>query len=426
MTRELLIHSMAEFAPITLPLLEAVSAKTVCEIGAEHGGNSKVLYEWLKTKNGKLISIDPKPSHAFMQWMLSTNNVVQHVPKLSHTAIPEVGAVDAWFIDGDHNWYTVYNELLLIREVSRKQNRPLMVFMHDIGWPWGKRDLYYAPDQIPENFRQPYTWDEGVTLDSAETIQGGFRGHGAFAVALKEGGPQNGVMTAIDDFTKKYPGEFCFAYVPAVFGLGVMFDLNHPQANLIAAMIAPFHNNTLLENLELNRLANYLKVIEWQDRTNGMELANNSAQAPSMTRSPEQQTAAANPAPAPVAQQNTNANEANTTENRMAEFESKTVTLLNYLNDHQSETNVWDNVRREMYQDQETLSQFTQYLSLLLNVPQSPDALKLIAALEAVCHAYGKNIALANQKFSQLVSQYANSPLIVSAFRHANQITESV
>lgn len=425
MTRELLIHSMAEFAPITLPLLEAVNAKIVCEIGAEHGGNSKVLFEWLKAKNGKLISIDPKPSHAFMQWLLSTGNIVQHVPKLSHTAIPEVGAVDAWFIDGDHNWYTVYNELLLIREVSRKENRPLMVFMHDIGWPWGKRDLYYAPDQIPENFRQPYTWDEGVTLDSVETIKGGFRGNGAFAVALKEGGPQNGVMTAIDDFTKKYPGEICFAYVPAVFGLGVMFDLNHPQANLIAAMIAPFHNNALLEKLEINRLANYLKVIEWQDRTNGIEPVKRAQPAPSMAR-PQESSTVTNIPPAPLPQQSVEEKQASASENRMADFESKTVSLLNYLNDHQNQADVWEQVRKEIYQDQETLVQFTQYLSLLLNVPQNADALKLIASLEAVCHAYGKNIALANQKFSQLVSQYANSPLIVSAFRHANHITESV
>ena len=28
--------------------------------------------------------------------------------------------------------------------------------MHDVGWPYGRRDLYYAPEQIPEEFRQPY------------------------------------------------------------------------------------------------------------------------------------------------------------------------------------------------------------------------------------------------------------------------------
>ena len=50
MERNLLIHSMSLFAPITLPILELVQARVVAEIGAEHGGNSKLLAEWLKQK----------------------------------------------------------------------------------------------------------------------------------------------------------------------------------------------------------------------------------------------------------------------------------------------------------------------------------------------------------------------------------------
>ena len=65
--------------------------------------------------------------------------------------------MDAALIDGDHNWYTVYNELQLLAEVAREAGAPLPVLiMHDVGWPYGRRDLYYAPEQIPEEFRQPY------------------------------------------------------------------------------------------------------------------------------------------------------------------------------------------------------------------------------------------------------------------------------
>lgn len=39
----LLIHSMAEFASITLPILLAADVHDITEIGAEHGGNTCVL-----------------------------------------------------------------------------------------------------------------------------------------------------------------------------------------------------------------------------------------------------------------------------------------------------------------------------------------------------------------------------------------------
>ena len=104
--------------------------------------------------------------------------------------------MDAALIDGDHNWYTVYNELRLLREVARDAGAPLPVMiLHDVGWPYGRRDLYYAPETIPEEFRQPYA-------------QAGMRPDAQAAHAVRrrastrpcttpqvEGGPRNGVMT---------------------------------------------------------------------------------------------------------------------------------------------------------------------------------------------------------------------------------------
>src|SRR3990167_606395 len=250
MEKNLLIHSMAEFAPITLAVLDVVKARQICEIGAEHGGNSKLLYQWLQTNSGQLISIDPAPSRDFINWLPTTNNAVKHIAKLSHEAIPEVKIADVWFIDGDHNWYTVYNELILIRECAIKENKPLLIFMHDVGWPWARRDLYYNPDHIPAEYRHPFTWQEGVELDNPGVIKGGFRSHGAYAAAVSEGGARNGVLTAIEDFIKLHKDQYCFANIPAVFGLGVLFDLTHPCADQIAAVLLPFHNNNLLQRLE--------------------------------------------------------------------------------------------------------------------------------------------------------------------------------
>lgn len=274
----LLIHSLAEFASITLPVLEAAGVRSVCEIGAEHGGNSTVVGEWLAGRGGTLLSIDPAPGAAFLDWVAEHGEVARHLPSTSLAAIETAGAHDAWFIDGDHNWYTVFNELTLIHRVQRAADRPLLVMLHDVGWPWARRDLYYAPQRIPEDFRQPHSFELGVTRGSRAAIRGGFRGCGAFAVALEEGGPRNGVLTAVEDFVAGIEEPLLWAHVPGVFGLGVLFDREHPAAGEIAQLLAPLHDHPLLARLEANRLANYLKVIEWQDRA--AAAAHRSAGAP--------------------------------------------------------------------------------------------------------------------------------------------------
>lgn len=265
MAESLLIHSMAEFACITLQALELAQARAVCEIGAEHGGNSAVLADWLEQRDGRLTSIDPAPSPAFVKWLARHARSVQHIGQSSIEAIPTLTAQDAWFVDGDHNWYTVYHELTAIHRLQRSAERPLLVFLHDVAWPWSRRDLYYVPDRIPAEYRHAYTWDHGVTLGNPLPIRGGFRGCGAFAFAIQEGGPKNGVMTAIEDFVADHPNEMCWAHVPGVFGLGVLFDCGHPAASDLGALLVPLHNHPLLKRLEANRLVNYLKVIELQD-----------------------------------------------------------------------------------------------------------------------------------------------------------------
>jgi hypothetical protein len=266
MNEPLLIHSLAEFACLTLPALDAAGARRVCEIGAEHGGNSTVLGEWLARRDGQLLSIDPAPSEAFLEWVRTHGSLARHLPALSLDAIEQVGAHDAWFVDGDHNWYTVFNELTLIHRVQRREGAPLLVFLHDVDWPCARRDQYYAPDRIPVQYRQPHSWDLGVTRASPAAIQGGFRGCGAFAVALQEGGPRNGVLTAVEDFAARHGEDFFWARIPGVFGLGVLFDRSHPAAEAIVTLLAPLHDHPLLARLESSRLANYLKVIELQDR----------------------------------------------------------------------------------------------------------------------------------------------------------------
>lgn len=267
---ELLIHSMSEFAELILDGFDIVGACNIAEIGAEFGGMSQHLADYAAEKGGHFTSIDPAPQPEFMAW-LAANHRVTHIPALSIGAIPQLSDVDVWVIDGDHNWYTVYNELKAIHGVCCRDGKPFLAFLHDVAWPWGRRDLYYAPGTIPEAFRHAHDYDGGTILGQPGlTPNRGFRGGGAFAAARHEGGPCNGVLTAIEDFhadCRQRGEDLVYAHVPAVFGLGVLFSAAAPWAGELAQSLMPYHQNKLLKTLEENRLRNYLAVLDWQDRT---------------------------------------------------------------------------------------------------------------------------------------------------------------
>ncbi|HTU10079.1 MAG TPA: class I SAM-dependent methyltransferase [Allosphingosinicella sp.] len=265
----LLIHSMSEFSEIIVEAMDLAEVRAICEIGAEFGGMSSVLADYAAAHDGQLTSVDPCPKDEFVQWAAEHPDV-RHVAKTSFDAFDELGNIDAWVIDGDHNWYTVYNELKRVDAISTRDRKPLLAFMHDVAWPWARRDLYYAPERIPEAFRHPYSFEGGVTLDYPGVIQDrGFRGHGQFACAVHEGGPCNGVLTAVEDFIDEVRNEgrgIAFARIPAVFGLGILFDTDAEWAPALSELVIPWHENRLVGRLEENRLRNYLAVIDWQDR----------------------------------------------------------------------------------------------------------------------------------------------------------------
>ncbi|MCK0129429.1 class I SAM-dependent methyltransferase [Erythrobacter sp. F6033] len=266
----LLIHSMSEFSAIIMPCLKEAEAANITEIGSEFGGMSRELADHCEEQGGMLTCYDPEPDPSFSEWA-EGSSAVCHVKQPSLDALETAGPADAWFIDGDHNYFTVFNELVHVDRICCEADRPLLAFLHDVSWPCARRDFYYAPSRVPADWRHPHSYDHGVVLDDDGVLKGrGFRGSGSFAVALKAGGPRNGVLTAVEDFIAKADTEerpLYYVHVPAVFGLGIIFDADAPWAEAIAQFLLPFHQNPLIARLEENRLRNYLEVIDWQDRT---------------------------------------------------------------------------------------------------------------------------------------------------------------
>lgn len=262
---DLLLHSLAEHRETILGTLGIAGARRIVEIGTEDGHMTRALLEHVDACDGELVCVDPSPS-AEAEALLASHPRARLERGRSLEVLPRLAAADAYLVDGDHNWHTVRNESEIVWARTRAAGRPFLALYHDVGWPWARRDLYYDPAGIPPAFRQPHTFDHGVAPDEPGVVAGGFRGEGRWACALTEGGPRNGVLTAIEDFVAGREERFRWALVPAVFGLGVLFESDAPWADALTRGLLPLHLHPLLDRLERNRIELYLRVLDWQDR----------------------------------------------------------------------------------------------------------------------------------------------------------------
>jgi cephalosporin hydroxylase len=207
---------------VIAPVIKASKARRVVEIGALRGETTVQMLDGLSA-DVELHVIDPLP-------LFDPAEHEQRFPgryffhrDISHNVLPSLPPVDVALVDGDHNWYTVFHELEMLSGTARAAGEPLPVLiLHDVGWPYGRRDLYYEPSRIPAEFRQPYRqkgmdpnlkklWDEGgmnATLHNAEM----------------PGGPRNGVMTALDDFVEGHNRPVRRLLLPFYFGLAIVVE----------------------------------------------------------------------------------------------------------------------------------------------------------------------------------------------------------
>ncbi len=202
------------------PLLDAAKASTVVEIGVDKGDNTRLLLERAKQTHGVVHAIDPLPAIDVAEWQAEYHSLLHFHRERSHDALPRLGPVDAALIDGDHNWYTVRSELDLLTSPSDAGSAPPpLVIAHDVGWPYGRRDMYYDPNAIPEQHRRDPV-QEGILPGEPKSVPWGFNYW--LWNARNEGGPCNGVLTAIEDFVAASPESWELVVVEGFHGLGVL------------------------------------------------------------------------------------------------------------------------------------------------------------------------------------------------------------
>ncbi len=242
--------SLLHNAEILLGCLDAVEARSVAEVGAFMGELTRLLMRWADTVGGTVVAIDPSP-HRDLEQLERERHDLQLIRETSHEALAHMPLTDAIILDGDHNYYTLSEELRIIWERTQSEERRLpLLLLHDVTWPHGRRDDYYEPDRIPSEHRQPIAPDTAVYPDEEGTRYSGLPYR---YPAQHEGGPRNGVLTAAEDFAAEHP-EVHLAVVPAFFGLGVIWDRSSPRVAALTEVVGPWDRNSLLERLERNRV----------------------------------------------------------------------------------------------------------------------------------------------------------------------------
>jgi hypothetical protein len=214
------------WSKVIRPILEAAQPDLVVEVGAAAGVHTRRLAKYCRAHQVALHVIDPV--QRFEPADLG-DGVVFH-RGLSLDVLADVGAVDVALIDGDHNWYTVNHELQLLQRTARSAGRPTpLAICHDVCWPYGRRDLYYDPATIPAEYRQP--WERAGIVPGRSALSPD-RGLNAYlANAMHEGGPRNGVMTAIEDFIGIANEPLELTVLPVLAGLAILAPGSRLNAN---------------------------------------------------------------------------------------------------------------------------------------------------------------------------------------------------
>lgn len=248
------------------PVFDVLRPRKVVEVGSDFGHNTRHLAAWCAKHGAVVHVVDPAPKYDVDEWTEQYGDSIVFHRSLSLNALGRIGPADILLIDGDHNWFTVHSELQLAARQARKAAASMpVVFLHDVLWPYGRRDLYYDPETIPEAYRQPHA-RRGMRPGTPELLErGGINAH--LWNSIYENDLRNGVMTAVEDFLADNDEVMEFLLVPAVHGLAVILPKarldEHPALrDLVDQFRLPDRVRDLVEMVESERIESVIELQE--------------------------------------------------------------------------------------------------------------------------------------------------------------------
>lgn len=218
------------------PLLDEIRVRTMVEVGSEEGLHTRRLLPYVQARKAHLHVIDPEPLYRTQQFRQLYGSCATLHERLSHNVLPLIDEPDVVLLDGDHNWFTVIGEL---RILDRTCTDWPLTFLHDVEWPYGRRDMYYEPERLSAAQRHPCAYS-GIVAGRSELSPRGINAN--VANAKHEGGPRNGVLTAIEDFLDETDRELALFIAPGNKGLAIVVDRKHLRKRRFAKVLRRVHD----------------------------------------------------------------------------------------------------------------------------------------------------------------------------------------
>jgi len=211
---------------VIAPLIEVLEPRAIVEVGSADGRLTRRVLEVVGSREAVLHAVDPALRLDPYFVAQAGEQLVLH-PERAIAALGEIGAVDLALLDGDPNYHGVHSSLtMLLRAAERDERSAPLIAVHNVQWPFGRRDGYYDPLAIPPGQLHEHS-DLGLVPGRREPQPDGLRLTPFCAV--KDFLPRSGVLTAIDDLVAQSDLEWTLVELPGFQGLGVL-----AEARLIA------------------------------------------------------------------------------------------------------------------------------------------------------------------------------------------------
>ncbi len=184
----------------------------------------------------------------------SNKNIESDYNDIALNILPTLNDYEAIFINDDPNWYTIFNELNIIKKNNKEF--PLVFICNNI-FPHKKRDSYKNPDVIPDEFKNEFS--RQLFLSDDIKIKDNFY-H-----AIKENTPKNGVLTAIDDFLEinKSIGIMDIKFIDGITILYPKNDISKNKLNTLKEEIGSYSlkydklSDSIIENQILSNISKF-------------------------------------------------------------------------------------------------------------------------------------------------------------------------
>jgi hypothetical protein len=254
---------------VVQPLLRHLGARHLLEIGADLGNHTRLLIRYCDSTNGTLTVVEPfvKPQLMDIIGRSRNTNLLQ---AKSREALPRLeGPVDAVLLEGDLNYHTVHGDLSNIADMAERCRMPFpIVFLRATGWPYARRDMYYVPEGLPKEALHSFG-HVGMTPWSSGLVAGMI--NQPFANAEQEGGAQNGVLTAAEDFVREASPPLRILTLAIHNGLSILYPEGSAADWFVREQVGSspllFRLLETVEVARLNSIIRHLQSLQEERRT---------------------------------------------------------------------------------------------------------------------------------------------------------------